>query len=165
MAQARQTRVVEAAARKVGDTSWSLAAVRRSPQGNFGSYEPKCNLFVAEMLAEGGFDVPLKDASPSRRTIITSFREYFSGQLEGKRPPKAEEWFEGTVAETTLVGEGLAAFPRCWPGDIICSMSHVGIVQGVRSTISASTSGEVVQNDWGWRKGEAQSIRIFRYHP
>eukprot|EP01130_Rhizamoeba_saxonica_P012182 TRINITY_DN5118_c0_g1_i1.p1 TRINITY_DN5118_c0_g1~~TRINITY_DN5118_c0_g1_i1.p1 ORF type:complete len:165 (-),score=23.38 TRINITY_DN5118_c0_g1_i1:66-560(-) len=161
----RQTRVVNEAKNKIGSSEWAITTTK----ANFGQGEPKCNLFVADMLATAGFQVPMHDRSPSRRLILVDFVGYMRGDYDGQRPPTCNEWYEGSVPGTQLVGQGVDGCQRCWPGDIITDGSHIGIVSGVRKVISASSRVEdhlkIVENDWGWRQGEVSRVKIFRYHP
>ena len=52
----RQTKVLEQAKSHIGSTNWSPNSIRTSSDGKttFLIGEPKCNLFVYEMLVAGG---------------------------------------------------------------------------------------------------------------
>ena len=64
---------------------------------------------------------------------------------------------------------GIAGLDSSWPGDIISDGNHCGIISGVRKVISASGKigdfFQVVENDWGWSKGECTKVVVRRYHP
>ncbi|KAA6313221.1 MAG: hypothetical protein EZS28_055794, partial [Streblomastix strix] len=68
-----------------------------------------------------------------------------------------------------LVGNGADGLNISWPGDIVCTPSHIGIISGPQKTISASSKPddwfEVVENNWGWRPGDQNTVRVYRYHP
>jgi hypothetical protein len=159
MAQARQTRVVQAAKANIGSKSWAKFGWRNSPLGNFIALEWKCNLFVAEMLHAGGFTVPTVNKAGKWVSVVLTQLD-----LSTQRPPCAIEWFDGKVPSTTLVGAGSDGLDKSWPGDIVCTKSHVGIISGPQKTISANGS-EVVENDWAWRPKEWSTVKVYRYHP
>jgi hypothetical protein len=101
MAAARQTRVVTAAKSHIGEWKWSCAWFHESEQGTFLPGEWKCNLFVAEMLGEGGFKVPLFNQAGTCASFALNLCSGKTG-----RPPTASQWFNGEVSGTTLVGSG-----------------------------------------------------------
>ena len=154
----RQTAVVNAAKSNIGSTEWRKWGTRLP----LTCTEDKCNLFVSEMLAQGGVAVPLVHKS-SNRCILSNFRAWWN-DLADHRPPTASEWFDKNwnmphPNELTIVSHS-----NCWPGDIISDGGHMGIISGVRKTISHSYHTQtVVENDWGWREGGPKVI-IRRYH-
>jgi hypothetical protein len=85
-----------------------------------------------------------------------------SGMLQSFRPGKllfswlsANDWWSGKSGGWTQVNNSS-------PGDIITDGHHIGIVSGKNTSISAASSGVVVENDWGFRDANAH-IRFFRY--
>jgi hypothetical protein len=167
MSDARQTRVVQAARSHIGSDAWSFWHGRESVKGNFGWFESKCNLFVAEMLYAGGFNVPMWNQSSRRAWIWYTWKKLIEKKNLSKiRPPCANEWYNGIVPGTTLIGSGSDGLNRSWPGDIVCSIKHVGIISGPQKTISASSNTyTIVENDWAWRRENWHEIRVYRYHP
>lgn len=167
MSQARQYAVVAVAKEQIGKTDWSVWSTREGNNKMIGLIgQPKCNIFVAEMLGRGNFHVPLVAAHQGISYYLAAWGETAEKVRNGLRPSTCSEWYSGTVPATTCIGSGLAAFPKCWPGDIITDGEHIGIISGVRKVISASAvEGRVVENDWGWRQEQASKIKIYRYHP
>jgi hypothetical protein len=171
MAQARQTRVVAAAKSHLGKWSWSVIWDRASDQGHFLPTEPKCNLFVAEMLAQGGFEVPLVNGAGKWRSWILDAIDAKAG-----RPPTAQQWYNHEVPATTMIGSGQVGLEKSWPGDIITDGKHIGIITGPQKTIHVSKDAapmgsgnvgvrEVTESQWGWLPAQWASMKIFRYHP
>lgn len=168
MADARQTKVVAAAKAKIGSKDWAWYAFK----DNFIPTEPKCNLFVAQCLGEGGFEVPYTNTEGTKATILHAPWNFIAGfwgeqnKISTKRPLTARQWYNGECPGTTLVGEGKVGLEKSWPGDIVTDGSHVGIISGPQKTISASAKeNKVVENTWGWRPDEIPKMRVYRYHP
>lgn len=164
--EAKQTKVLEVAKSRIGSPEYSVWC----QNGNFAFSEPKCNLFVADCLRAGGVDVLLNEIDQTTRHFLfhTQWFSVAINKTKLPRPPTAAMWTDPNYdsARFKVVGKGLAGLEKCWPGDIISNGSHVGIVSGVRKVISASAiEGKVVENDWGWRKGECENVVIRRYHP
>lgn len=66
------------------------------------------------------------------------------------------------------IGKGIEALNKSLLGDIITDGKHMGFISGYRKTISASSKAEdlkVVENDWGWREDQKDTVKIFRYMP
>lgn len=156
---ARQTRVAEAARKHIGSDAWSLWARKTSADGLvcFNPTEPKCNLFVYEMLVEGGVGQSLPNTAGTRGQFLNN---------KTARPYTAEQWHKGEVPGMTCVGSGAAGLDKSWPGDIVTNGHHVGIISAPQKTISASSKeNKIVENAWGWRPEERENIKVFRYHP
>lgn len=115
---------------QIGSGAWNRDAFNFPlPSGAY-----KCNLFVADILAESG-------ASP--------------GNAPGRFTPySAAEWADPKVTIPKWI---VTSEPQV--GDVISSGRHVGIVTGVGLTTSATANG-VVENDYGFR-GNQRCI-IFR---
>lgn len=139
------SKIVECARAKIGSQDWSPDVKR----GSFESGEPKCNLFVAEVLTEAGFNVPLiNHAGPMKMIFHLNL---------AKRPPTAKQWYDGECSNTELIQN----LDNSLPGDVITDSSHMDIISGKQKTISASfPAKKVVENDFGWKLG--QNVRIFR---
>ena len=155
----RQTKVVNCAKSHIGSGDWGVFCVRKSDDGkvqfNFG--EPKCNLFVYEMLIAGGVGQELPNKAGFLGGIFNQLKD---------RPYTAKQWHNGEVPKMKLVGSGVDGLNKCWPGDIVTDGSHVGIISGPQKTISASAkTNTIVENNWGWRKENYADVKIFRYHP
>lgn len=157
MADARQTKVVQCAKKYIGSKDWD----KNVDKGSVLSDEYKCNLFVAEVLNEAGFEVPYTNKAGIKAMIRLISKLDFNFD----RPLVAAQWYKGECPGTTLVGEGVNGLNKAWPGDIITNGVHVGIISGPKKTISATPSQGVVENDWGWRAGDIDSMKVFRYHP
>lgn len=160
---ARQTKVLEHARAHIGSTAWSRFCTRTSANSRvtFNYGEPKCNLFVYEMLVAGG----VKQDLPNTAGALKSYLPFFNTQ-PNPRPYCCSDWYNCRVPNMTYIGQGINALNKCWPGDIITEGKHMGIISGPRKTISASSiEGKIVENDWGWRKDHWKKVRIFRYHP
>lgn len=156
---ARQTRVVNAAKKHIGSSSWSVLVRKDSADGKvcFNPGEPKCNLFVYEMLVEGGVPQSLPNQSGRLGRLFND---------KTARPFTASQWYAGEVPDMQCVGTGISALDKSWPGDIVTNGSHVGIISGPQKTISASAiENVIVENAWGWRPEERDKVRVFRYHP
>ena len=160
---ARQTKVLEQARAQIGSSNWSLYTSRTSADGKvtFRNGEYKCNLFVYEMLVAGG----VKQELPNGAGRITSFLLNLFN-CPTSRPSCASDWYNGKVPNMTYIGQGVNALNKCWPGDIVTDGHYVGIISAPQKTISASAvENKIVENNWGWRKEQWNTVRIFRYHP
>jgi hypothetical protein len=115
----------------LGQWNWAKYLKKDSDQGTFLPGEWKCNLFVAEVLAEGGFQVPLYNTAGTWATVVLKFFDENTA-----RPPTARQWYDSAVPGTTLIGTGKEGLEKSWPGDISTSGSHVGIVVGPQKTIA-----------------------------
>jgi len=113
--------------------------------------EPKCNLFVYEVLLASDIDI----GTPNKCSLS---RSYLKLRNKCDRPPLAADWYAGNVKQFKYIGNSNGSYN---PGDIITDGKHVGIVSGTGTTISASTAKGIVENDWGFRKG--QNCSIYRY--
>ena len=83
-----------------------------------------------------------------------------------KRPYVCKQWYNEEFPYFKYIGKGTEALKKAKPGDIITNGSHMGIISGQKKTISASSKvfvNKVVENDWGWRKDERDTVKIFRY--
>ena len=86
------------------------------------------------------------------------------GYLPWMRYALAKEFYYGKVGVLTEVYD-----PK--PGDICVDLGnakgtghgHIGIVSGNGKTISAASTGYVVENDWGFRRPENINARFYRY--
>ena len=60
----------------------------------------------------------------------------------------------------------MEALIQAQPGDIITNGGHIGIISAQGKTISASSiENVIVENDWGWREGQRDQVKVFRYMP
>lgn len=158
--KARQSIVIDIAKKLIGSSSWN----KFYKKGNFLPGEPKCNLFVAEVLEKAGFNVPYTNKAGK---ISSKVLDIMNESTD--RPLTAKDWYDGKCPGTTLVGRGAEGLEKSWPGDIITDGSHIGIISGPQKTISASSKPldlmQVIENDWGWKPNEIPNIVIYRYHP
>jgi hypothetical protein len=122
----------------------------------FCAYEPKCNLFVYEMLTRSGAQISL----PNSMGNICKLEKALSFSIPTERPPTAGQWFNGEVENTQLIGENDEGLEKSNVGDIITDGGHVGIISGYNKTISAGCQ-KIIENDFGWR-GE-KDVRVYRY--
>jgi hypothetical protein len=171
MAEARQTKVMNEAKKRIGSTAWAKDVERKSDVGDFAKDEWKCNLFIAEMMHAGGIAVPLINYQPDGVFVWILVRILQVKPPANNRPPCAIDWYNAKdrsdLSFVTFVGEGTQGLNASWPGDIVTDGHHCGLISAPRKTISA-TQTEIVENDWGWRKDQlsgASAVRIYRYHP
>jgi len=137
----------------VGLTNWAKWVDRQCKRNNFVyvfAGEPKCNLFVYEILLSTGLDI----GTPNITDNIVS-------RIIGKvdRPPCAADWYDGKVQQFKYIGTDVYLAEA---GDVITDGSHVAIAAGNFMSISAGEH-EILYNDWGFREG--QTIKIFRVKP
>ena len=125
--------------RQIGSENYAWAAAL----GNWKAPSWKCNAFVIRAF--------------NHNVIPETIQEKINPATWGltKRPFLAREFYNGEVP-----GFELVKTPR--PGDMCADGSHVGIVSGPRTTISA-TETQVIENDWGFRLKDKKKIRFFRY--
>ena len=147
-------KIVEQARQCVDSADWTKERERTSFDGEvtFRKKEPKCNLFVYEVLKQIGIDTGL----PNSYGYI--FRE--------KRPYRCKQWYAGEVPNFKCIGIGKEALKQSKPGDIITQGKHIGIISGFRKTISASSRSDenkVVESEFGWREDEQGIVKVFRY--
>ena len=97
---ARQTKVVEIAKSHIGSSAWGRFVVRKSEDGKvqFNIGEPKCNLFVYEMLTAGGVGQELPNKAGFLGGIFNQLKD---------RPYTASQWHKGEVPKMKLVGSGV----------------------------------------------------------
>ena len=153
----RQERIYLTAEANIGDTSWSPdneRQARRNEHVFFKAGEPKCNLFVYEVILAAGYDIGTPNQLDGFKHPILAMQ----GKLD--RPPCARDWYDKTVPGMKFIGEDRNGKNNCIQGDIITDGNHMGIVAGNCQTISASyNEKKVVRNDWGFR---GENVRIFR---
>lgn len=150
--------ILETAKLFVGSTDWVEGVIRISfdNQVKVLDGEPKCNLFVHEMLEMSGIHMDLPNSYGKRHKTP----DY------PKRPYVCKQWQKEQVKNFKCIGKGVKALNNSLPGDIITNGTHIGIISGPNKTISASSrENKVVENDWGWRKIQRNSVKIFRYQP
>jgi len=144
----------------IDSKAWSLLNERQAKRNQnvvFTRGEPKCNLFVYEILKASDIDIGTPNKAGKSHKIL---------HLTGKdsRPPCTSDWFNNKVKFFEPVNDPTKAEI----GDIITNGKHMGIVSGYHTTISASARFKdefrVVNNDWGYR-GDEGTIKIFRYNP
>jgi hypothetical protein len=136
----------------VGSKNWAVNADRPP----YGPGTNKCNLFVYEVLNEAGASVQM-------------IERHKWGISRGKHPPLAGQW-----ADRNFSISGWTIVPSPQIGDVVAeahhysdASGHVGIVSSVSpdgksgTTISAATSGSVVENDWGFRSGQSPVFRRY----
>ena len=156
----RQSDVLKFCYDNIGNDYWSKTKERTSIDDKLtvAAGKFKCNLFVYEALVSGGVDVPL-----------------FYDNDGNAFPPNTKNWYNEEVEGFSLVGKGLNALDKSWPGDIIVlyksaffpwdNEHHMGIISGPQKTISASgLTNKIVENDWGWRTDQWTEVKVFRYH-
>ncbi|XP_070547663.1 uncharacterized protein [Ptychodera flava] len=125
--------IVSAARGHVGSSRYSFYSFRWP-----GYRENKCNYFVHDVLKEAGVSPPERQG------------RFFTG------PISAASWYSmSSKPGCNYVGTASSA----QPGDVMADGSHVGIAVGDSKTVSAARDS-VVENDWGFRRG--QSIRAWR---
>ncbi|MCB9832506.1 MAG: hypothetical protein H6807_08520 [Planctomycetes bacterium] len=115
--------------------------------------KPKCNLFVAHMIRDAGYGVPM-----TRATF--GWLKHFFGKKDYDRILSAREWYDGKASGYVFVDTPL-------PGDIVTNGSHMGIWTGESENqyvISASSKDDaenmgVVHNDGGI---DPKSMRFLR---
>ena len=155
----RQERIYLTAKANIGDDSWSVDKSREAKRnGNvfFKKGEPKCNLFVYEVIKASGYDI----GTPNHLNPLGHPILFVRNQLD--RPPCAKDWFDKKVPGMTYIGQGNDGRRKCREGDIITDGNHMGIVTRDNNTISASyTEKKIVKNDWGFR---GENVRIFRFN-
>lgn len=153
----RQERIYLTAKANIGDESWAKGSKRQAKRNDkvcFTAGEWKCNLFVYEVILAAGYDIGTPNKTGLSHPILN---------LEGKneRPPCAIDWYNKTVGGMEFIGEGDDGKKNCKEGDIITDGTHMGIVAGNNTTISAGEF-EILHNDWGFRGNENRPVRIFR---
>lgn len=113
---------------------------------NWGKNTAKCNLFVAEVIANVGIAVRAR-----RGGLLTGLTF---------RVPTAADWADDRVMHWSVVDRY-----QVEPGDVVAqrddhftdATGHVGIVVGHKTTASSasvgnrSTAGRIICNDWGFR--------------
>lgn len=147
-------KIVEQAKQYIGSTDWTKGKKRTSFDGEvtFKEKEPKCNLFVYEVLKQAGIDTGL----PNK----------YGRLFIQKRPYRCKQWYAEEVPNFKFMGKGKEALKQSKPGDIITQGKHIGIISGFKKTISASSrsnENKVVENDFGWREDEQDIVKVFRY--
>ena len=145
-------KLVDKAKEYIGSKNWSQWRKRTSFDGltTFKIKEPKCNLFIYEVLKQCGIDLGLPN-DYGKEVIV-------------KRPYVCKQWYNEEVPYFKCIGKGIEALKKAKPGDIITNGSHISIISVQKKTISASSKvNKVVENAWGWRKDERDTVKIFRY--
>jgi len=126
----------------VGSDAWA----KFKSKDDFGWGKTKCNKFAYDVLKENGTPVPL----------IHEGNNPLSNDMY---PPVAADW-----ANKDMELDGWVVVDDPKPGDVAASSEHVGIVSGDGKTVSASSiKNKVVENDWGFREGQAGEITYRRY--
>lgn len=143
---------VKWARKKIGSKSYAKERSNRElPSGT-----NKCNQFVIHAFNLPQSTLGINDKGP----IVNGEKSSYGFGM--KRYPSAAEIYSGCLGI-----DGFESVTTPQPGDIASNGHHVGIVSGNETTISASASGEVVENDWGFRKdgeeGAKSKTRFFRY--
>ena len=110
-------------------------------------FEPKCNLFVYEILLASLINIGTPNETSKNRWFI---------RLQNKldRPPTAQQWYDDEVPNFEEVEKCDAK-----GGDICSDGKHCGIVSCYGKTISANGK-KIVENDWGWREGQ-DDVKFF----
>ena len=150
-----QERVYLNAKANIGETAWAKNNKRQAKRNEhvcFTAGEWKCNLFVYEILLASGKDI----GTPNKANALSHPILALENKLD--RPPCTSDWYNKTVSGMTFIGEDDDGKNKCKQGDIITDGSHMGIVAGNNTTISAGEK-EVLHNDWGFR---GEKVRIFR---
>jgi len=150
-------RIAGEARKRIGSDAWSQWANR----GDFAWSEPKCNLFVYEVLKAAGAQVPLPNEGG--KTKYFNIDNWFKDA--GQRPPTASQWHDEKYAPLKDHWRIVQQLHESCPGDVITDGGHMGIISGSKKTISASTdTNTVVENDWGWRRDNTNVV-VRRYKP
>ena len=147
-------KMVNKAREYIGSDNWSPAKKRTSFDGKveFKKGEPKCNLFIHEIIEQSG--------------IHLGFPNDYGHIFKSKRPYVCIQWFNEEVPNFKCLGKGMEALIQAQPGDIITNGGHIGIISAQGKTISASSiENVIVENDWGWREGQRDKVKVFRYMP
>lgn len=173
-----RNKVLTAAKSEIGSTDWVCNWTRR---GNFTEFEPKCNLFVTEMLSRSGFYVPFPHDAGLLFNIGHGIFNPFKPSKQ--RPMTCSDWWNEKVPDTIQIfhrNEKMKYFAsdfanmKILPGDIITNGEHIGIISVVVTdgnkiidgkTISASTKdNKIVENKWGFRDEDCANgeMRVFR---
>ena len=118
------------------------------------SDEPKCNLFVYEMLDKSGITINLPNEMSNKCALLKTF-----SSNPKERPPTASQWYNGEVENMKLIGIGEEGLSNAIRGDILTNGHHMGIISGKKKTISARCD-VIVENEYGW---DDNSTKIFRY--
>ena len=151
-------KILENAKKFIGSQNWIEGVERISFDNKVKLLdgEPKCSLFVYEMLEMSGIHMDL----PNTYGRIHKTPDY------PQRPYVCKQWYKEEVKNFICIGKGVKALNQCLPGDIITNGKHIGIISGPNQTISAAyIQNKVVENDFGWRKSEKYKVKIFRYQP
>ncbi len=120
---------------------WSKSADRSDVNSGFGKGAYKCNLYTDTSYESAGYNLPNVGGS------------WISELLE-RYPPGAQSLSDSNyVVSGWPVVQGPAQ-----PGDLVAQGGHVGIATSSSTTISAAPKG-VVENDWGFRKGQNSVLR------
>lgn len=122
----------------------------------FCDYEPKCNLFIYEMLYKAGLELPLNN-------VMSKMCRKFHKEKPIERPPTNTDIIEGKIHLLKLVGTDLDGLNKANKGDIISNGHHMGILIGDGKTISAAQDSirqAGISNEYGLGKN---TIYIFTY--
>ena len=141
-------KIADLARSHIGSSSWDRFGHRTGSGVTALPFAPKCNLFVYEMLRNAGL-------YPGRPHTGGRIHRRFNDNV----PKTAADW-----ASRSFYIPGwriLESVETPMPGDIAATVTHVGIVTGNRLTTSVHISGPVVENEWGFRDGQAGQV-IFR---
>jgi len=164
-------KICASALKQVGRSEWSPDVERKAENNKevlVQKGQPKCNLFVYEMLLNNGIDI----GTPNRG------RKYFI--IPTPRPPLAEDWFDfkdkinNENSKLKTYFKTIKSKNESKPGDIIVSKDHIGIVSNNYKNkssngnnkekelcISASfTEKKIVNNEWGFTRGGP--VKIYR---
>ena len=113
----------------------------------------KCNLFVADAFNKSNLGAKPMPGRASKTAMYIG--------LGRMREVSAKEWKLGHALKFNLVKK-----PRV--GDICTDGSHVGIVSGKSTTISASSiTDTIVENNWGFRGNTGvplPNVKFYRYN-
>ena len=144
-------KLLDKAKEYIGSKNWSKWRKRTSFDGltTFKIGEPKCNLFIYEVLKQRGIDLGLPN-DYGKEVIV-------------KRPYVCKQWYNEEVPYFKCIGKGTEALKKAKPGDIITNGSHIGIISGQKKIISESSKAfvnKVVEND---EKRWKDEVKIFRY--
>ncbi len=125
----------------------------------------QCNAYVADKLGQSGAPVP--HVGGLSGALGTEGSDWLHEQTDGKwggNIPSASDWHD---KDLIIPGyEVVENTPRA--GDIASNGGHVGIVSENGKTLSITSLpgpnyGQVVENDWGFRKDQAGSVVFRRY--
>ncbi|MCS7062761.1 MAG: CHAP domain-containing protein [Methylacidiphilales bacterium] len=129
--------------------------------------DPKCNIFVHDVIVEAGYPAPIVEGRPARAG------EWYQGKVKGWRILASTETPKpGDIAASWNSWGFLPFIPSGHVGIVVAGISNGVLSPGINvfqvnlETVSSSSrvnpSGIIVQNDWAFRPNQ-NDIRFLRY--